>query len=120
MGISKNTLIGAGIGLVVGYALGYFMNRNKASITLSADGKPSVMARRKTYKWSGQGKALTFSKRTSGVWRDSYISANEVFSLTGNTEMYQGMPYSETTITRDVNGSLENVWVMTSSIILIG
>ena len=120
MKLDKNLLIGGAIGLVVGYTISYFMNRNTASIKLSADGKPSVSARRKVYKWSGQGKVMTFSKRTSGVWRDTYLSAGETFSLTGNTENYQGASYSETTISRDVNGSLENVWVLSSSVILIG
>lgn len=120
MKLDKSTLIAGGIGLVIGYAICYFMNRNKTSITLGADGRPSTMARRKVYKWSGEGKVMTYSKRTSGIWRDTYLTAGEVFSLTGNTENYQGASYSETTITRNVNGSLENVWVLTSSIILIG
>ena len=120
MKIDKNMLIGGAIGLVVGYAICYFVNRPKASITFGADGRPSVMARRKVYKWNGQGKVMTYSKRTSGIWRDSYVSGGEMFSLTGNTEMYQGAQYSETTITRDVMGSLENLWVMTTSLIQVG
>jgi len=120
MKLDKNLLIGGVIGLVVGYTISYFVNRDKTSITFGVDGKPRRMARRKVYKWNGQGKVMTYSKRTSGVWRDTYLSTGETFSLTGNTENYQGASYSETTISRDVNGSLENVWVLTSSIILIG
>jgi hypothetical protein len=120
MKLDKNTLIGAGIGIAIGYTLCYFMNRNKASITLGVDGRPSVMARRKVYKWNGQGKLYTFSKRTTGVWRETYLSGGEVFSLTGNVENYQGVQYSETTITRDVMGALENLWVMTTSLIQVG
>ena len=120
MKLDKNTLIVGGIGIAIGYTLCYLINRNKTSITLGVDGRPSVMARRKVYKWNGQGKVMTYSKRTSGIWRDSYVSGGEMFSLTGNTEMYQGAQYSETTITRDVMGSLENVWVMTTSLIQVG
>jgi hypothetical protein len=122
MKLDKNTLIGAGIGIAIGYTLCYFMKRNTASISLGVDGKPSTMARRKVYKWNSQGKAYTFSKRTTGVWREAYLMPNEAsaFSLTGNTENYQGSQYSETTITRNVNGALENVWVLTTSLIQIG
>ena len=122
MKLDKNLLIGGAVGLVVGYTICYFMNRNKTSITLGADGRPSVMARRKVYKWNNQGKAYTFSKRTTAVWREAYLMPNEAssFSLTGNTQMYQGLQYSETTITRNVNGDLENVWVLSTSLILIG
>jgi len=120
MKIDKNMLIGGAIGLVVGYTISYFINRPKTSITFGADGRPSVMARRKVYKWNGQGKLYTFSKRTTGVWRETYFSGGEVFSLTGNVEMYQGLQYSETTITRNVMGALENVWVLTTGLIQVG
>ncbi len=120
MKIDKNMLIGGAIGLVIGYMLSYFINRPKASITFGVDGRPSTMARRKIYKWNGQGKLYTFSKRTTAVWRETYLVGGDVFSLTGNTENYQGAQYSETTITRDVMGVMENVWVLTTSLLQIG
>jgi hypothetical protein len=40
MKLDKNTLIGAGIGIAIGYTLCYFMKRNTASISLGVDGKP--------------------------------------------------------------------------------
>ena len=122
MKLDKNTLIVGGIGIAIGYTLCYFMNRNKASISIGVDGRPSVMARRKVYKWNNQGKAYSHSKRTTGLWTEAYLMPNEAsaFSLTGNTDMYQGLQYSETTMTRNVNGALENVWVLTTSLIQIG
>jgi hypothetical protein len=122
MKVDKNMLIGGAIGLVVGYALSYFINRPKTSITFGVDGRPSVMARRKVYKWNGQGKAYTFSKRTTAVWRETYLMPEEAsaFNLTGNTDMYQGQQYSETTMTRMVMGALENVWVLTTSLFQVG
>jgi hypothetical protein len=120
MKLDKNLLIGGAIGLVVGYTISYFVNRDKTSITFGVDGRPLRMPRRKVYKWNGQGKLYTFSKRTTAVWRETYFVGGETFSLTGNTENYQGQQYSETTITRDVMGALENVWVLTTSLILIG
>jgi hypothetical protein len=122
MKIDKNLLIGGAIGLVLGYTISYFVNRDKTSITFGVDGRPSRMPRRKVYKWNNQGKAYTFSKRTTAVWRETYLMPEEAsaFSLTGNTEMYQGLQYSETTMTRNVMGALENVWVLTTSLIQIG
>jgi hypothetical protein len=122
MKLDKNTLIVGGIGIAIGYTICYFMNRNKTSISIGVDGKPSRMARRKVYKWNGQGKAYSHSKRTTGLWTEAYLMPNEIasFSLTGNTDNYQGSQYSETTITRNVNGALENVWVLTTSLIQIG
>jgi hypothetical protein len=122
MKIDKNLLIGGAIGLVVGYTISYFVNRDKTSITFGVDGKPRRMPRRKVYKWNGQGKAYSHSKRTSGLWTEAYLMPDEYssFSLTGNTDNYQGLQYSETTMTRNVNGDLENVWVLTTSLTLIG
>ena len=111
-----------GIGLVGGYLLCTLMNRNKTNISIGADGKPSpnVSAVRKKYKWSGQGKVLTHSKRSS-EWRDSYMSGGEIFSLTGNTDFYNGVQYSETTIERMGAYKLPvNVWLQTTSLILQG
>jgi hypothetical protein len=122
MKIDKNLLIGGAIGLVVGYTISYFVNRDKTSITFGVDGRPSVMARRKVYKWNGQGKLYTFSKRTTAVWRETYLTTAEAsaFNITGNTENYQGQQYSETTITRNVMGALENVWILTTGLLQIG
>ena len=122
MKLDKNTLIAGGIGLVIGYALCSLMNRDKTSITFGVDGKPMRMAVRKVYKWNGQGKAYTFSKRTTAVWRETYLMTAEAsaFNITGNTEMYEGLQYSETTITRNVMGAMENVWILTTGLLQIG
>ncbi len=122
MNIDKKTIIALGIGLVGGYLLCTLINRNKTSISLGADGKPTsnVSAVRKKYKWSGQGKVLTHSKRSS-EWRDSYMSGGEIFNLTGNTDFYNGVQYSETTIERMGADNLPvNVWLQTTSLILQG
>jgi hypothetical protein len=122
MNIDKKTIIVFGIGLVGGYLLCTLMNRNKTSISVGADGKPSpnVSAVRKRYKWNGQGKVLTHSKR-SAEWRDSYLEGGEIFRLTGNTDYYNGVQYSETTIQRMGTDNLPvYVWLQTSSLILLG
>jgi hypothetical protein len=120
MKIDTKTIIALGIGLVGGYLLCSLINRNKTSISLGADGKPQRMARRKNYKWNGQGKVLTHSKR-SAEWRDSYLEGGEIFNLTGNTDYYNGVQYSETTIQRIGTDNLPvYVWLQTSSLILLG
>jgi hypothetical protein len=120
MKLEKQTIFYFVGGLLGGYILCRWMASRSTTEFLGADGRPQTMARRKIYKWNGQGKLYTYSKRTSGVWREAYLIGGDVFSLTGNTENYQGTQYSETTITRDVNGALENIWIMTTGLTQIG
>ena len=120
MNIDKKTLIGFGIGLIGGYLLCSLISGDKTKITLGADGKPQRMARRKNYKWNGQGKVLLHSKRNPMQWRDSYLNSGEIFSLTGSSDTYQGITYIETTASRmDADGMLANVWIQSGSQILV-
>ena len=122
MKLEKQSIFYFAGGLLGGYILCRWMASRSTTEFLGADGRPQTMARRLIYKWNSQGKAYTFSKRTTGVWRETYLMPVEAsaFSITGNTEMYQGQQSSETTITRLVNGALENVWVLTTSLFQIG
>jgi len=122
MKLEKQTFYYLAGGLLGGYLLCKFMASRTPVEFLGADGRPQRMARRKVYKWNGQGKAYSHSKRTTGLWTEAYLMPDEAsaFSLTGNTDMYQGQQYSETTMTRVVMGALENVWVLTTSLFQIG
>ena len=121
MKMDKKTIFYFAGGLLGGYLLCRWMASRSTSEFLGADGKPQRMARRSVYKWNGQGKVLTHSKRNPLEWRDTYLMGGELFSLTGNTDFYQGVQYMETTLTRVAPDGLPiNVWIQSGSAILIG
>ncbi len=119
--MDKKTIFYFAGGLLAGYLVCRWMSSPAKTEFLGVDGKPQRMARRKNYKWNGQGKVLLHSKRNALVWRDSYLSAGEIFSLTGNIDNYQGVEYMETTISRiDSDGMYSNLWIQSGSAILLG
>ena len=121
MKLDKQTIFYFAGGLLGGYILCRWMASRSTTEFLGADGRPQRMARRLTYKWNGQGKVLLHSKRNGVEWRDSYMSGNDVFSLTGNSDTYQGVEYIETTISRVANdGLMANVWIQSGSALLVG
>ena len=121
MKLDKQTIFYLAGGLLGGYLLCKYMASRQPVEFLGADGRPQRMARRLTYKWNGQGKLLLHSKRNPLEWRDTYLSGGEVFSLTGNTDVYQGVQYIETSITRIATDGLpSNLWIQSGSALLVG
>lgn len=119
--MDKKTIFYFAGGLLAGYLVCRWMSSPSKTEFLGVDGRPQRMARRLTYKWNGQGKLLLHSKRNPLEWRDSYLMGGEVFSLTGNTDVYQGVQYIETTITRTANDGLpSNLWIQSGSALLVG
>ena len=119
--MDKKTIFYFAGGLLGGYLLCRWMASRSSMQFFGVDGKPQRMTRRLTYKWNSQGKALLHSKRNPLEWRDTYMNMNEYFSLTGNSDVYQGVTYIETTLTRiALDGLPANVWIQSGSAVLVG
>ena len=121
-------------GLVGGYILCKIMlNRTSSPIKtnqlpegaqtvsefLGANGRPARMNKRIYYKWSGAGKAYTHTKRGNNDWNEAYIMGGHLFTITGNTDTYNGENYSETTLTQSINGNPIPIWILSSSLIQV-